>query len=662
MEMPGLIRVLGQLSVPAPPAVVPLTNRRGERHGPIPLPVAVIDGPYDAAALSSVLAASPVSLGPGDCDPDTACQHGTFVIGMLGARRDALIPGLCPQCQLLHFPLFIREHARTASLDALAGAIDRALAAGGKLINLSLAIIGSDARYHPALAAALDRVEANGALILAAAGNQGQMATGQLLLNPATIPVIAADVAGRALPDCNFGPSISHRGVAALGQNVLGYAAGGGTAIMSGTSVATSIACGIVAQVWSANPDRNSREIRAALASLGPRDDFMPPFLTAARLAAALRENTQNVKRIYASLQGGATMSNEVVSASSDDSAGPVIRAPNVARLAHGAECSCGARGGICTCGGSEAVPSRFIYVLGTVDLRFPDQSIAEEFESVARASHIVLRPDESLRNYYYRVLSQRNADGRLKARHVARQVCWLLKVEGVKAYYLSLCDLDDLPDLIECLRRPEPGDHLQPEHRDSHDEEDDSVNVPAKKRGHRGKKEDVEQNDAQEQFDVATRDPEDLDLFVGTSSLLPTEGCPGIAMPMLLVDQLTSFKKKTILSWCNAKAPHDPERLFRMLVQSADNMGDKDEWRALNFLAVQYKSIYEKYAQMANENFILESVKVIPSRLAREKHIVDPVFAFLNDNGLVRKYFVRVDVSYLYPMIVNHLTEYFDR
>jgi hypothetical protein len=45
---------------------------------------------------------------------------------------------------------------------------------------------------------------------------------------------------------------------------------------------------------------------------------------------------------------------------------------------------------------------------------------------------------------------------------------------------------------------------------------------------------------------------------------------------------------------------PHDPQRLFRTLVQTADNLGDKDELRALNFLAVRYKNIYEKYAEMA--------------------------------------------------------------
>ena len=60
--------------------------------------VAVIDGPYDTTALAPFLAQAPVSLGNGNCSvPNSACNHGTFVMGLLGARRDALIPGTLPR-------------------------------------------------------------------------------------------------------------------------------------------------------------------------------------------------------------------------------------------------------------------------------------------------------------------------------------------------------------------------------------------------------------------------------------------------------------------------------------------------------------------------------------------------------------------------------------
>jgi hypothetical protein len=89
-----------------------------------PVPVAVIDGPYDDDALSVILAQDPIALGEGNCgiNPNSACDHGTFVLGLLGARKDAPIPGLCPDCELLHIPLFVDEKAPSASVPDLADA------------------------------------------------------------------------------------------------------------------------------------------------------------------------------------------------------------------------------------------------------------------------------------------------------------------------------------------------------------------------------------------------------------------------------------------------------------------------------------------------------------------------------------------------------------
>ena len=293
-----------------------------------------------------------------------------------------------------------------------------------------------------------------------------------------------------------------------------------------------------------------------------------------------------------------------------------------------------GVPGAACTCRDGQPSQSQFVYVLGTVDIRFPDQSISEEFQTVARTIDVVQREDEDFRSWCHRVLT--HPEGR-KARYVARLSCWILTVEGQPAYYLTLRDLDDLPDLVECLGRRETEDALP---------------------------------------------HEDLDLFVGLSSMIPVELSPSITVPILAVEQVCSFKKEDIVHLCSRsseakrstkkRAPEsheadanlsaDPDRLFRVLVQCADNFGDKDEWRALNYLAVRYSPIYEMYAALADE-YELESVKVAPSRLSREKRIVDPIFTFRHKKtGSVCKYFVRVDVSHMFPMIVSHLAESFER
>jgi hypothetical protein len=609
-----------------------------EASGAVEVPVAIIDGPYDAGALSGVLARAPVSLGNANCsmDPNSACNHGTFIMGLLGARRDAPIPGLCPGCRLLHVPLFVDADRPWASISDLANAITIAVAAGARLINLSLAILGEEAENHGELATALDHAEASGAVVMVAAGNQGRLAIGQLLSHPVTVPVVAVDAARRLLPDSNFGPTISGRGVAAFGHEVLGYAPGGGTTAMSGTSVATAVAAATLAQLWSARPEADGAAVRTAVARLIPRDGPIPPMLYRDIFLATLdqvdvvtvagrsrgRSGTVN----YARLQGETTMKGgNGQPVPLGRSTGPAATSGHVVTPAHGSGgCACGAPGGICTCANGESSPSHFIYVLGSVDIRFPDQSISEELATVARTLGIHQGKDEPLRSWYYKVLSH-TTEGVLQARYVARQLSWILTVEGHPAYYLALRDWHDLPDLVSCLGRTE----------------------------------------------------DDLDLVVGSSSLIPAEISPGVTAPVLAVDHLSAFTKSDLLKWikpsktaleppskAKAKAPRSKvSDLFDKLVQSADNLGDTDEWRALNYLAVNYQPLYEQYAVMVRDGWTLDGVKVMTSRISREKHIVDPVIAFRQiETGLVQRYFVRVDVSHLFPMIANQIAEYFDR
>jgi hypothetical protein len=169
-----------------------------DQSGASAVVVAVIDGPYDAAALSRVLAHAPVSLGPGACgaSPNSACDHGTFIMGLLGARRNALIPGLCPDCRLVHIPLFIDVNSPWARVDELAAAIETAVTGGARLINLSLAILGDDSENHPGLAAALDLAEMSGAVLVVAA-EVGERDEQQRLRHQRMGPLLSPPAPGR---------------------------------------------------------------------------------------------------------------------------------------------------------------------------------------------------------------------------------------------------------------------------------------------------------------------------------------------------------------------------------------------------------------------------------------------------------------------------------
>lgn len=603
--------------------------------------VAVIDGPYDAAALDGVLAQPPIDLGSGSrcTGPHSACGHGTFVMGLLGARRDGVLPGLCPDCELLHIPLFGDEDAPSASVAELARAINIAVTAGARLINLSLAVVEGEAQNNYELAAALNRAEASGAVVVVAAGNQGRLASGQLLSHRVSIPVVAADVAGRPLPSSNFGPEVS-RGLAALGHDVLGYAPGGGTTVMSGTSVAAAVAAGTLASLWSERPYARGADVRAAVAHLGPRNGAAPPVLdrelflaaldriASARVAPIARRASAVVgHRLF---QGARTMSvGNGPPFTLNRTVDPMAASGGVVAPAQSATgCACGAPGGQCTCaeGGAN---SHFVYVLGSVDIRFPDPSIAAELQDVARALAIPeprgARENGSaadpLRNWYHQIL------GNPGARYVARQVCWVLTVEKQPAYYLNLRDPYDLNALIACLAHPE----------------------------------------------------DDLDLFVGSSPLIPVDRSNGFVAPELAVEHLSRFKRADLLRMFRTPGKKPPkhdesaadgsepsaddfERFYNKIVQSADNFGDTDMWRALNYLAVRYQPLYQICAEMARKGYWFDGVRVATSRLAREKRIVDPIFSFQNASGAVQKHFVRVDVSHLFPMVVNHIDDYVDR
>ena len=593
------------------------------------VPIAVIDGPYDHAALSEVLPRSPIRIVESGCavNPNDACVHGTFIVGMLGARRDAIIPGLCPDSPLLHIPIFPDGAEPKTNVSSLARAICSAVGAGARLINLSLAIVGDERQHNRELSAALDLAYAKGVVILVSAGNQGRRASGQLLSHPATIPVAAVDQSGRLLSDSNFGSLIAQRGIAAVGHNVKGYSPNRTLTTMSGSSVATAMATGIVAKVWSSVPQTHGKLILEALRRLGPRSVSVPALLRPSRLIATLNQfmerknnydHMDQTGAVYTlPLHGGPKMDDQIALASRDTE--PTEQFRPIVAPSQGATSGCGCS----ACTSSTSAPSQFIYVLGTVDVCFADQSVSEELESVARTARVTQGENEPLRTFCHRALMMEA--GHLRARYIARQICWILRVEGQAAYYLVLRDYEDLVDLVNCLKHAE-GD--------------------------------------------------DLDLFVGTSPLQPVDLCPGLSLPVITVDQICSFKKERMLEWCSSpsKAPtkkregraqvpagDDGDRLFRMLVRSADNFGDKDKWRALNFLAVHYKPLYEKYSELSN-TFDLISIIVIPSRLSRDRRIVDPVFSFRDrETAIVKKFFIRVDVNYLFPMIVTPLSEYFD-
>jgi hypothetical protein len=594
--------------------------------------VAVIDGPYDAAGLSGILARDPINLGTGHCGskPNSACDHGTFIVGLLGARRDASIPGLCPDCQLLHVPLFVEENSASASVYELANAIKLAVASGARLLNLSLAILNDNSSCPSELAGALDCAQASGAVVVAAAGNQGRRVKGHIILtHPATIPVVAIDADGRLLPNCNFGPAFLRRGIAAFGHEVRGYVPGGGTAVMSGTSVAAAVATGVLAQVWSARPKANADDIRAAVAQLSPRSQFIPPILDRDALLTSLEE-----KRAVAAavpglvgkadgvcLQGETSMNLEYESPTSlNRTVGPASL-PGQGESA----CACAGTDNVCTC--NKGARGGFVYAIGTVEAEYPNIAIEREMQVMAHALGVEAEPDPAMplrptedRSWQHTVLSR----NRKITRYLARQLSWRLTVENSPAFVLSPRDPTDFDELIDCLARPK---YLRQAR-------------AKRKKGTAA---------SPGTLDPPSGDPQDLDVVIGTMGSQTANGID------VLMDQVFTIQPEQL----------SPPGLGAYFKQLADNHGLTDEERAYNYLMARYAISPENLKEI-NKDFELAGVPTMYSRLgAGNRRVVRVIYTF-NSKGpnspAQRKFFVRVDVTDEFPFIVTSWNQYLQR
>jgi len=260
----------------------------------------------------------------------------------------------------------------------------------------------------------------------------------------------------------------------------------------------------------------------------------------------------------------------------------------------------------------TEMALSSYVYALGRVTLRFPSLAVEKEFaQATGRAETAGLTDRQALQS----VLSQRSN------RYLARQLCWVLEIEGLETYLLVPRDPADFDLLVEALR-PTPS-------------------------------------------------PMDVDVVVGVRGpIAPPEMCNGLMVPVVAFDQIHSFDRDALI-----KAIPRPEKvtakefepaareLFDRIMQMADNAGATDEHRALNYLAVRYPAIYATASDAFERNSALTGVEVRPSRLSGARNIVDVIFSYTHRNtDVTEKFFVRVDVTEEFPFLVTKLSPYFDR
>jgi subtilisin family serine protease len=227
-----------------------------------------------------------------------ACMHGTFVAGILCAKRSSAAPAICPGCTLLVRPIFSETLAASelipsATPEELAAAIIECVDAGARLVNLSAALAQvPSSRGERALGQALDHAANRGAIVVTAAGNQGTVGSTAITRHSSVIAVIACDRRGRPLNESNFGNSIGRRGLSAPGEGVTSLGTDSKAAPSGGTSVAAPFVTGAIALVWSEFPDASAGQVRVAVtqAHAWRRPTIIPALLNAWAIHAGMRQ------------------------------------------------------------------------------------------------------------------------------------------------------------------------------------------------------------------------------------------------------------------------------------------------------------------------------------------------------------------------------------
>jgi subtilisin family serine protease len=220
----------------------------------------------------------------------TACLHGTFVAGILSAKRHSPAPAICPNCTLLIRPIFAEkttgsEHMPSATPQELAAAIIDCIDAGAQVINLSLALAQPSTKEEQSLEEALNWAVRRSVIVVTAAGNQGTLGSSAITRHPWVIPVVACDLRGRPMNESNLGSSIARRGLTAPGDAITSLSAEGPPLTLGGTSVAVPFVTGSIALLWSEFPAATAVQIKLALsrAAAPRRASVVPPLLDAAR-------------------------------------------------------------------------------------------------------------------------------------------------------------------------------------------------------------------------------------------------------------------------------------------------------------------------------------------------------------------------------------------
>lgn len=203
-----------------------------------------------------------------------AYYHGTFVAGILGASANngASVAGLGYHAQIV--PVTVVDGSGNTNAAAVAAGIMWAKQVGARVINLSLGLSGDSAAVQDAINRAT--FDAPGALVVAAAGNNGNDQPFYPAWNDNVMAVAAVDEADRRGACSNFNARVS---VAAPGVGVVSLDPSKADRVSiapCGTSTAAPHVSALAALLFAQDPARTPEEVREIIEGSADEDRFLP--------------------------------------------------------------------------------------------------------------------------------------------------------------------------------------------------------------------------------------------------------------------------------------------------------------------------------------------------------------------------------------------------
>lgn len=294
------------------------------------------------------------------------------------------------------------------------------------------------------------------------------------------------------------------------------------------------------------------------------------------------------------------------------------------------------------------SMPPSYVYAIGTIDARFPSLSLEKEAMQAEQREGGQIPPPITDRQALFTLFTVYDANGPIQnpdpsgqtsiqypravnpdTLYIARDMCWILTVENVDTYILQPRTAEELNKLIAGLSVP--------------------IKIPMV----------------------------DVDVVIGfRGPIAPPELCNGLQLPIAIINQLYSFQLSELQAALQSCKPANmpdstfntlTNQVFQIMMQLADNVGNLDEHRAVNYLTVRYNQIYiftfEQYNSQPPKSLLRVDAKISPLSSNGARRIIDVIFTYRdNTTDIKTDYYATVDVTGLFPFLVEQLQPYYER